>query len=373
MTIAIVGSLLTDENQTTTTATVSKTWTAGNSIVALCVWIGDNDLTSIVLGGSQTLTATRARVYRADSNVSIQIYYLNSISSSGAADLVLTKSVGGTRGLYAVELSGTSTTGVFDVDNTASAASGTPSLSLTTSGNNAAVFAIAVNGDDFGSGDYSASGSGYVTVTMANPNSYADGEYNLDVGAAGSKTVAMSAFSAEWSMLAAAFNALTGNSLVVDSGTLSLAPQGVSLLAAGNFVLPVDVVTSSFQGQDVLFLYGVPWTESTLTLTGQSVSLVAGVSFSLAVDVGSASFAGQTINFILDEDFTVPVTNASLSLAGQSITLSALTSFVLAVDTSTASFVGQNVDMFTPYSTASGASGGRRCRDRAIPRLITGR
>lgn len=159
----------------------------------------------------------------------------------------------------------------------------------------------------------------------------------------------------------------------VQEGTITFSGQDVSLIANAATVIAVTEATATLQGQDLPFILETPWTEPTLLLTGQDITLTAGVPFTLAVTEATFSFAGQAVNFILDEDYTVSVTEATLAFAGQDVVLSALTSFLIDVGQSNVAFAGQNVDLFTPYSTASGASGGRRCRDRAIPRLITGR
>jgi hypothetical protein len=174
--------------------------------------------------------------------------------------------------------------------------------------------------------------------------------------------------------------ALTGQTLTfvestgiaVNEGTITLAGQDISLLANENFVLPVTNATLTNEGQELPFILDVPWDEVLLTLTGQDITLVAGVPVILAVTEATFGFTGQTVNFILDEDFAIAVDNATATLTGQDVTLSALTSFVLAVDMSSLVLSTQNVGLFTPYNTSSGA-GGRRCRDRAIPRMMTGR
>jgi len=156
--------------------------------------------------------------------------------------------------------------------------------------------------------------------------------------------------------------------IAVTSATLTISGQNVDLLANANVVLPVTNAQMALEGQELPFQLSVPWTEPTLALTGQTITLTAGVPVILAVTEANLTFAGQTINFILDEDFTLPVTNATMAFTGQDVTLSALTSFIVTVTNAQATFAGQDVGMFTPYATGTG--GGRKCRDRAITRLL---
>jgi hypothetical protein len=81
--------------------------------------------------------------------------------------------------------------------------SSTASVGITTTGANDLI--IAITAAD--SGDPVALGTGYVTITMGNPFNFANGEYNLDVGAAGSKTVQMDCTTASiWGIYAEALN-----------------------------------------------------------------------------------------------------------------------------------------------------------------------
>jgi hypothetical protein len=156
--------------------------------------------------------------------------------------------------------------------------------------------------------------------------------------------------------------------IAVTEAALTLSGQNVDLLANANIVLPVTNTQMVLEGQELPFQLSVPWTEPTLTLEGQSITLIAGVPFVLAVTEASLTLTGQTINFTLDEDFTLPVTNATMAFTGQDVTLSALTSFIVPVTNGQLTFTGQDVGMFTPYATGTG--GGRKCRDRAITRLL---
>lgn len=156
--------------------------------------------------------------------------------------------------------------------------------------------------------------------------------------------------------------------IAVTSANLTIAGQNVDLLANANVVLPVTNAQVSLEGQELPFQLTVPWTDASLTLQGQVITLTAGVPVSLAVTEANLTLTGQTINFILDEDFTLPVTNATIAFTGQEVTLSAITSFTVFITPEQLTFVGQDVGMFTPYATGTG--GGRKCRDRAITRLL---
>lgn len=193
-----------------TTFTVSLLGTsAGQSIVVgLAFQSAFTSVTSVACSGESNLTLDTVTVTANSSRV--QLAYLANITAGGDKTLTVTMSHSAPGNNYAVAfaaaLSGTDTTSFFDTSAGSTATSSSPSTSVTTTNANAAVFAIAV-ADSTSSGDFTA-GSGFTLISTADSaNRQFNGEYDVDVGAAGAKTVSFGLGGSQtWGVRAAAFN-----------------------------------------------------------------------------------------------------------------------------------------------------------------------
>lgn len=155
-------------------------------------------------GESMTATAAITRVTTGSGCAgSVQFFYLAGVASGGSKTVTVTLSTStNTADAFAFAVDGSIE---FDTgtDQVATGSSTSQSVSLTTSADNAIIVAIGLSG--YANGDLTE-GSGYIGIALANWDGNYHGEYDLDVGAAGSKTATMTtAGSGPWAIKAAAF------------------------------------------------------------------------------------------------------------------------------------------------------------------------
>jgi hypothetical protein len=209
------------------TFTGDPSFTAGNSIVMFVACYGaafDVTIDSATFGG-QSLT-NRGKSTQAGSGKGATVLTLDSITGSGSKTVVITPSSGVAVGMVVVyEVSGGDTSGIFDAANGASSASSAnPSVSLTTVTDNAAIFAFTST-----SGGEPTQGSGYTLTNLTNLD-FEAGEYDLDAGSAGAKTVDFSASSGAWVIRAVSLKLASSPGTVALSGSASTSAQGTPAL-----------------------------------------------------------------------------------------------------------------------------------------------
>lgn len=179
----------------------------GHTIVVGCSIHNTATLDSVAINGESNATlGTRADSGSVDD---VQMGYLSNVTAAGTKTITFTFSgiLFGT--VFALALNGADTAGALDVANTAVGTGTTASLSLSPATANACIVAMACgNGGDL------TQDTGYTLITLPNANWYHEAEYNLDVGAAGVKTVQMTnAGMTAWSLAAMAFKVAGGAAL----------------------------------------------------------------------------------------------------------------------------------------------------------------
>ena len=209
--------------------------TAGRSLVVGLVWNDTSiSLTSVSCTSESNLTlhtvhtGTTRRQFASLANVTTGgnktlTFTFNSPHSNGACDG------------FVFEVAGADTGSFFDKQATATGSSTAPSVSITpTNGNALLVGAL------YTAGTGATPGSGYTAISL--PATAREGEYKLDAGSVGAKTVDFSTSSATWEVLAAAFNAIppgsTGTADVTLPSLTATAESGETLGTA-NLQLPM--------------------------------------------------------------------------------------------------------------------------------------
>jgi hypothetical protein len=177
---------------------------AGDSLVVPILWGSASvTITSVTCSGESNLTGHTQKGPVGPSDSTTQIFHLDNVTSGGTKTITINFSGapgGGTA--FAMALAGGKTSGFFDAEPSgggSNAASGTPSTSITTTVANAFIVAICSN-----DGGDPQNGTDYTLVTLADRNWFINGEYDLDAGAAGAKTVDMTV-GGVWVIGAAAF------------------------------------------------------------------------------------------------------------------------------------------------------------------------
>jgi len=244
-------------------------------------------------------------------NSKLQFATLNALSSGGDKTITITMShtagANNQASAFAVELTGTDTSDVFDAVNGSTATSSSPSTSVTTGQTGNAIFALAV-ADSTGSGDFGA-GSEYTLISLTDSsNRQFQGEYDLDAGAAGTKTV-------DFTLGGSQTWAVAGLSVNTEPSSFTLTP-GVGALSVLGIAPTVGGDRSSTPTTGALSLAGVAPTIS----TSMSPVLVPGVAeMSLA---GHAPTAWNANSGSGSNDLLVhTISSAGLSGPVASITL----------------------------------------------------
>ena len=227
---------------TSFTLTLTGTSAGQSIVVGVAFQSSFSSVTSITCSGESALTVDTATATA--SSTRALLAYLGEITAGGDKTITVTMSHSAPgnnyASAYAVALSGTDTASFFDVSAGSTATSSSPSTSVTTTNANAAIFAVAV-ADSTSSGDFTA-GSGYTLVGMSDStNRSFNGEYDVDVGAAGAKTVDFGLGGSQtWAVRAAAFNPQPPGSTGTSEFTLPLfsveADSGETIGTANNQV-----------------------------------------------------------------------------------------------------------------------------------------
>ena len=288
--------------------------------------------------GDAAASETSARIYSA----------ANTSTSALTITVTLSGPVYGVLQVYELKDGGGSAAVELDATGGTKAATGslTINANVTTTAANCAVI-VAVN--EYSNSTYAVD-SGYSnghTRTAVN-NSYHAQEYNLDVGAAGSKALAMGS-SSNVNYYAAATAAYKlagggGSSVGADQGTFSLTGQSVNLLFGRT--LSASQGTFTHTGQAVTLTktnaYSITANYGTFSLSGQDVTFqkTAAGSYVLTAEVGTFSLVGQGAL----ASYSMNVEGGTFSLAGQDVTFARgyPASYSLTVDVGTYSLVGRS-------------------------------
>lgn len=176
--------------------------TAGNLLVVMMWLYPDsatfNDPTDTL---SNTWHPATAKVTNASPlGVAMRIYYAIANASGACTVLISTGGSGSTFGASIQEYSGNAAS-PYDAGNTATGSNSPASLTLSTAANDELIVAMATgNGSNF------TAGTGYTLLGTDNMIWYHGAQYDLDVGASGSQTVAFGTSQFNFVMAAAAFS-----------------------------------------------------------------------------------------------------------------------------------------------------------------------
>lgn len=199
------------------------TWAAGETCVALINWYGTVTLNTVTMAGESNLTILGSPQTGGPNNGRSQWAVLNNVTGTGSKAVTANFSASTDFNVTIWRLSGTDTSGAADGSPAgATGTSTTPSVGITTSVANAAIFAgISSDGSQ-----PSAPGSGYTLETLANAYWYDGAEYDIDVGAAGSKTVDATITSGLWIINALAIKPAGGGTTQALSGSAATGGSG---------------------------------------------------------------------------------------------------------------------------------------------------
>lgn len=249
--------------------------TAGNAILGGCYWShASSTITSITATGESNavLVGSPARTAGANGDASVQLFYFQNLAASGTKTVQANFSAeyGGV-GFFALEVAGGNVS-LPDTNagwhNEATGTGDTPSISLVT--NQAGDFLLAMVAG--GTGADPTQGAGFTLIPIDQFGVRNAGEYDLDVGAAGTPSAGFTLGSSDdYAIVAAAFRVAAGGgspyTLTAEYGTYSLSGSEAYR----------DIVVAAAQGS--------------YTLTGQDVILDKG--FTLIADYGSYTVLGS--------------------------------------------------------------------------------
>lgn len=210
--------------------------TAGRSLVVGLAW---NDvsisLTSVSCTSESNLTlhpvhgvATWRRQFASLANVTTSgnktlTFTFNASHSNGACNA------------FVFEVAGADTSSFFDKQATDTNTTANPSVSITPTNDNALIAAVLTH-----AAAGATPGSGYTAISLTAADK--EGEYKLDAGSAGAKTVDFSLSAGTWGLVAAAFNALPPGSTGTSEFSLplfSVEADSGETLGTANLQLPL--------------------------------------------------------------------------------------------------------------------------------------
>jgi hypothetical protein len=190
MAIALVGSSETSGGSggSTSTPSQAKACTAGNGLLICVRWYNAVTISSITCTG-ETVTVVGSAFGNGTANQTARSQWavINNIQSTATKTVNVTLSGSAANATVSLhEVSGQNTTSMVGARPAASTgiATANPTHSLTTTAANSAIF-----GALMGSASSSTPGATYTTLAFTTFWSYEFGEYLLDAGAVGAKTV----------------------------------------------------------------------------------------------------------------------------------------------------------------------------------------
>lgn len=205
MAIGLTAGPVTIGTLSSATHTITLTGTnSGDAVVFGIQWNSNTTtISSITCPGESDATLIGSPVRAASGpQKGMQLAYLAALSSGGSKTFTITFSSAGNCSAFAAAFNGHDSASFLDASTSNSTTSTNPSVTLTTGVNNALVVSM-VNSN---SGVQPTAGSGYTGISVTDTDGAAFGEYNLDVGTAGAKTVDyVHASSVNWTLYAASF------------------------------------------------------------------------------------------------------------------------------------------------------------------------
>jgi hypothetical protein len=309
ITISVAWTDATDNDGGSTAAVTLAGVTTGRSVLLCVRWLNASaTISSITCPGETVVLKTKATQAAASANV--QWGYVDSIVAGGSKTFTVNFSAGTFHvGVGACEITGALTSGIYDAENQANnSGSANPSVGVTTTTDGAAIFAGVFSNNT----NAHTAGSGYTLITFGQTTGSAEGEYDLDVGAAGAKTVDFTASSQAWALSAIAIKADPNFSITPDVGSLSF--TGYAPTVTTPFLITPSVGALAFTG------YAPTVSNSTsptitpdvgsLAFTGYApTASVSGVT-SITPSVGALAFTGYAptlVQTVYDAVFTLPL------------------------------------------------------------------
>lgn len=222
---------------TGSTITLAITPSTGDALVVGVVWRNSaHTISSITCSGESNLTVHGSPTAEGGGR-SAQFASLNNVTVGEAKTVTITMSAGQAGSNYAVAfvmaVAGHNSGSFYDTTAGATGTSAAPSVNITTANANALVCALCAH-DGGGTPGDPAAGSGYTLVALTDGGQFNSGEYDLDVGVAGSVAAGFSlGGSATWVVKAASFNALAA-SPTITPGVGSLALTGIAPTVGGD-------------------------------------------------------------------------------------------------------------------------------------------
>lgn len=293
------------------------TWAVGDTALVNVRWYGTPTLSSVTLTGESNLTLLGSPQTGGPDNARSQWALLSNVTSTGAKTAEATLSAAPDQMCVAMwRLSGCDTTNAEDARNGASGNSSTASVSVTTATAGAAIFAIMSNGAGDGT-----PGSGYTAETIADIFWYDSGEYDIDAGASGAKTVDFSlGGSAIWVINAIAIKpASTGAySMAAESGSYSLTGQAAGLVWQRT-AMTADQGSYSYSGQAATLSYNAARVFVAETGSYSLNGSIALIDVSMNAAAGSYALTGQaaTTTYAGLNAYSLTAAQGSYSHTGQ--------------------------------------------------------
>lgn len=281
---------------TATVSVVLTGTTAGRSIAVMVWFVGSATavVTSVSCTAESNLTliGSISRVNIGGGDYGMQLCYLSNITTSGDKTITFTPSAGGlSLGICAVEIVGGDTGGWLGSTTVfATGTSSAPSVSITTSTANEFVIGMVACNDSS-----QTAGSGYTQIVLPNAYWYEEGQYDLDVGAAGSKTFNFTlGGSADWGILCASFKLAAGTTDGAGSASGAGAAAGAGSSTAASPGTASGTGTASGVGRSTAASVGVAAGTGTALGAGASVaaSVAAASGTGTVTGVGAATAAG---------------------------------------------------------------------------------
>jgi len=258
---------------------------------------------------------------------------------------------------WAAEFSGGNVADWFEAVAGATGTSTTPTVNVTTGASGALIAAIvsATSGSD------PAAGSGYTLVTMADGHALVSGEYDLDVGAAGSKTVDFTSSNVVWNITAAAFNALPSSfTITPPAGTVTFigyAPTVGGKRSAAPAVGTVSVTGYAPIVSTTMSPNKVP-IDATVTFTGYAPTVVNANIGSAAIDLLVHTISASGTNYPVGTTPALDLLVHTLDASGVTGGISSAAITLLAHTLDAGGNHGAEIDLLIHELTGAGVAGG---------------
>lgn len=247
---------------TTVSATITGT-TAGRQLLIGTLWssLSGSDDPTVTCSG-ETVAPIGAIVR--SGTMSMQWFRIAALASGGSKTVNNITTGSQNKIVWVVEL--VDSAGV-DATQTATGSGTNGSTSITTAVANAGVFALHSNAG----GSATPTDGSWTDMSLTNVNWYEDGQYKLDVGAAGSKTVGFThGWSSSWAISAVAIASVPAGPTVASSTDDTPSPgQSVTYTVTG---------AGASQGGSTITLGGVVQTVTAWSDTSITVTIVQGVA-----------------------------------------------------------------------------------------------